>query len=117
MMTKKELITEIRKYRCADLSDAMDALGMVDVGTMNENMRPIRPGIEFKGFAHTVKLVPIRHAVKKCETVEWAEQQPGVRIVEAEAEEDNLASIRVLEKCGFTRTGIMGEEGPRFSRK
>lgn len=49
--------------------------------------------------------------------VEWAEQQPGVRIVEAEAEEDNLASIRVLEKCGFTRTGIMGEEGPRFSRK
>ena len=27
-MTKKELITEIRKYRCSDLSDALDALGL-----------------------------------------------------------------------------------------
>ena len=74
-MTKKELITEIRKYRCSDLSDAMDALGLVDVGTMDEKMRPLRPGIEFKGYAHTVKLVPIRHGVKKCETVEeWREE-------------------------------------------
>ena len=43
-MTKKELITEIRKYRCSDLSDALDALGLVDKGTMAETMRPIRPG-------------------------------------------------------------------------
>lgn len=66
MMTKKELITELRKYRCADLSDAMDALGMVDVGVMDEKMRPLRPGIEFKGFAHTVKLLPINHPVVRC---------------------------------------------------
>ena len=49
--------------------------------------------------------------------VEWAEKQPGVRTVEAEVEAGNIASIRVLEKCGFTRTGTMGEEGPRFFRK
>ena len=49
-MNREELIREIRKYRCADLSDAMDALGLVDRGTMNEKMRPLRPGIEFKGF-------------------------------------------------------------------
>ena len=56
-MTDKELIQEIRKYRCSDLSDGMDAIGLVDKGTMNENMRPIRPGIEFKGFAYTVRCV------------------------------------------------------------
>ena len=35
MMTDAELIKEIRKYRCADLSDGMDAIGLVDKGTMN----------------------------------------------------------------------------------
>ena len=44
----------------------------------------------------------------------WALSQPGVTRVEAEAEEDNIASIRVLKKCGFIPTGTFGEEGPRF---
>ena len=48
-MNREELIREIRRYRCADLSDAMDALGLVDRGTMNDRMRPLRPGMEFKG--------------------------------------------------------------------
>lgn len=48
---------------------------------------------------------------------DWAERQPGVREVEAEAEETNLASLRVLEKTGFARNGVLGEEGPRFVRK
>ena len=74
-MTKTELLKEIRKYRCADLSDAMDALGLVDKGTMAESMRPIRSGIEFKGFAHTVKLVPKRDKVVACESVEqWRDE-------------------------------------------
>ena len=46
--------------------------------------------------------------------VEWALQQFGVIRVEAETEPDNRASQRVLEKCGFIATGIIGEEGPRF---
>ena len=46
--------------------------------------------------------------------VDWALKQTGVFQIEAEAEESNTASIKVLEKCGFTRTGIIGEEGPRF---
>jgi len=69
-MTKTELINELRKYRCADLSDAMDALGLVNVGSMNPNMRPLRPGIEFKGFAYTVKLLPKQTPNKQCKTVE-----------------------------------------------
>ncbi len=46
----------------------------------------------------------------------WALQQPGVTRVEAETESSNIASQRVLEKCGFLPTGSEGEEGPRFVR-
>ena len=48
------------------------------------------------------------------EAVNWALQQPGVRRVEAETAPDNRASQRVLEKCGFLPSGVIGEEGPRF---
>lgn len=44
----------------------------------------------------------------------WALSQEGVQCVEAETESSNTASIRVLEKAGFVRSGEMGEEGPRF---
>ena len=50
-------------------------------------------------------------------TVLWALNQFGVECVTAETEIDNIASVRVLEKCGFIRTGTFGEEGPIFSRK
>ena len=46
----------------------------------------------------------------------WALRQPGASRVEAETEAGNAASRRVLEKCGFVPSGIMGEEGPRFVR-
>lgn len=46
--------------------------------------------------------------------VQWAAVQEGVKLIEAEAEENNTASIRVLQKAGFVPNGKMGEEGPRF---
>ena len=47
----------------------------------------------------------------------WASEQIGVKYVEAEAEPDNKASQRVLEKAGFYLNGLMGVEGPRFVYK
>ena len=47
--------------------------------------------------------------------VSWALSQPGVTRVEAETEPGNIASRRVLEKCGFVPTGTFGAEGPRFT--
>ena len=44
----------------------------------------------------------------------WALRQPGVLRVEAETAPDNLASQRVLEKCGFVPLGKNGDVGPRF---
>ena len=49
--------------------------------------------------------------------VDWALAQPGVTQIEAETDPDNGASQRVLAKCGFTATGPIGEEGPRFVRR
>lgn len=45
---------------------------------------------------------------------EWAIKQSIVIKIEAETEDDNTASKRVLEKCGFIATNEYGEEGPGF---
>ena len=46
--------------------------------------------------------------------VKWASEQPVVKQIEAEAEEGNFASIRVLEKSNFVPNGKVGQEGIRF---
>ena len=48
--------------------------------------------------------------------VNWALKQADVTSVTAETEACNFASVRVLEKCGFIRTGTFGEEGPQFKK-
>ncbi len=63
---------------------------------------------EFRGKGYATEAVGA--------AVAWALRQPGVRCVEAETEPRNMASQRVLEKCGFIPTGKTGEEGPRFIR-
>lgn len=41
----------------------------------------------------------------------WASEQIGVKYAEAEVEQENKASQRVLEKAGFHLNGMMGVEG------
>ncbi len=47
---------------------------------------------------------------------EWALEQKAVCSVIAEVEEENTASVRVLEKSGFVRTDEAGEEGPIYRK-
>lgn len=114
-MTREELIREIRKYRCSDLSDAMDALGLVDRGTMDERMRPIRPGIEFKGYAHTVKLLPKQGGVKKCSTVEEWREELGkgcnniYNFVDTVTQENAKDMVICIDMAGI-RGGVWGSE-------
>lgn len=44
----------------------------------------------------------------------WAFQEPKVSSIEAEIDSKNIASKKVLEKCGFVFTGKNGKEGPRY---
>lgn len=41
----------------------------------------------------------------------WAFQEPKVLAIEAETDDKNIASKKVLEKCGFVFTGKKGNEG------
>ena len=61
---------------------------------------------EYQGHGYATEAV--KAAVK------WAFSKPEVNAVEAETDPDNIASQKVLEKCGFQPNGEMGEEGPRF---
>ena len=45
---------------------------------------------------------------------EWAMAQDGVTRIEAETTTENRDSQRVLQHAGFTPTGDIGKEGPRF---
>ena len=80
-------------------------------GTPEDGTAEIGYGIaeEFRGLGY---------ATEALETIlEWAFDQPGVMRIAAETAPDNLASQRVLAKCGFLPSGSMGKEGPRFVRE
>lgn len=38
-----------------------------------------------------------------------------LKFISLETDSDNIASKRVLEKCGFALNGVIGEEGPRWT--
>ena len=61
---------------------------------------------EFQGRGYATEAVKLALA--------WAFNHVGVAAVEAETDPDNIASQKVLAKCGFNPTGTIGEEGPRF---
>lgn len=76
-------------------------------GAPRENTVEIGYGIfpEYEGKGYTTEAVQAM--------TQWVFGKEGVIFVEAETEPDNKASLRVLEKCGFTPDGE-GKEGPRF---
>lgn len=93
------------------LIETMDGLRVGDLcfkGLLADGSVEIGYGIltEYQGRGYATEAVGA--------SVEWALTQPGVNRVEAETDPDNRASQRVLEKCGFRATGVIGEEGSRF---
>lgn len=62
---------------------------------------------EFEGQGYTTEAATA--------LIEWVFDNEDVLFVEAEADENNSASIHILEKIGFKKYGY-GEEGPRFVR-
>lgn len=47
----------------------------------------------------------------------WALAQDAINCVTAEVDKDNIASVKVLEKSGFERTDMIGEEGPIYKKE
>lgn len=77
-------------------------------GVSSDGVTEIGYGIEesYQGRGYATE------AVKA--VVNWALQQLGVRRVEAETDDGNIASKHVLEKCGFVNSGEIGEEGTKY---
>ncbi len=93
------------------LIDNKDGIHVGDLcvkGLEDDNNPEIGYGInhEFQGRGYATEAV--RLALK------WAFSHSEILAVEAETDPDNIASQKVLEKCGFKETGTIGEEGPRF---
>ena len=114
-MSDEELLAEIKKYRLADLSDGMDAIGLVDKGTMNEAMRPLRPGIEFYGFAYPIKVWPKRDKVVACTTVEQWREELGRGCHDIynwidDINQDNAKDKVIVIDMDGVRGGIWGSE-------
>ena len=78
----------------------LDASGVAEIGY------GITEEYQNRGYATEAVGAVVNRALK----------QSGVTRIEAEAEPDNKASRRVLEKCGFVPTGT-GKEGIRFVYK
>ena len=80
-------------------------------GLLPDGVAEIGYGIndEYQGYGYATE------AVKAVS--EWALKQPNVTALEAETNEDNISSKRVLDKCEFVPNGTVGEEGPRYTLK
>ncbi|SHN26821.1 RraA family protein [Gracilibacillus kekensis] len=113
--SREEILAEIKKCRAADLSDGMDALGLVNKGSMSTEMRPIRPGISFAGYAWTVRLVPDTRTHKPCETVEEYIQQKNDFCSDAYSfmkelkAQDVTDHVLVIDMDGYPG-GVLGSE-------
>lgn len=114
-MTDQQLIEAIRKCRLADLSDGMDALGLVNLGSMSPEMRPIRPGIAFAGFAWTVKLIPAQRTFQPFQSVEEYKKANGewcrdtYRFAGMLKQEDMTDKVLVIDMGGYPG-GVLGSE-------
>ncbi|MCR4663097.1 MAG: GNAT family N-acetyltransferase [Endomicrobiaceae bacterium] len=64
------------------------------------------------GYGITEKYQDHGYATEAVKAIlKWAFQEPKVSSIEAEIDEKNIASKKVLEKCGFVFTGTKGNEG------
>jgi 4-hydroxy-4-methyl-2-oxoglutarate aldolase len=113
-MKDQDLIARVREHRLADLGDGMDALGLVNAGTMSPEMRPIRKGIGFAGFAYTVRLVPASRRAKVCDSVESYMEELSTWCSDAYSfmkglREDARDKVCVIDMGGYPG-GVWGSE-------
>ena len=87
------------------------------IGNLSFKGSPV-DGVAEIGYGISEEYRGLGYATEAVETIlAWAFDQPGVSKIAAETGPDNIASRRVLEKCGFLPSGVMGKEGPRFVRE
>lgn len=93
----------------------IDRSGRVAVGQMT--LRPLLgdPGVVELGYGVNPTCWGRGYATEAARAlVQWALEEPRIHRIASACLEDNIASIRVLEKVGFTRTGEEMDDEGRF---
>jgi regulator of RNase E activity RraA len=105
--------------RVTDVCDGMDAVGLQDVGTMDQEIRPLWRDTEaFKhricGFAHTVRFVPTSRRAPVFATVaehlRWKDEWYGQLANAPKASEIRHGEIVVIDAAGVRECGFIGSE-------
>ncbi len=112
-------VRDFYKYlRVADVSDALDALGLYDLYLMENEVRPLWKGIKFWGVATTQRMLPahqyMRYPLTKEEAVEahrlWFEEvgrlTPGPNV--------RPGSVLVIEAHKTRECGLWGSENSMY---
>jgi len=119
-MTQSEREHILKLYqglRVTDVCDGMDAVGLQDLGTMDQEIRPLWRDTEgFKhriyGFAHTVRFVPTTRRAPVFATVEehlrWKGEWYGQLANGPAVSEIRLGDVVVIDAAGVRDCGFIG---------
>ena len=92
----------------------IDRAGRVAVGQITLEPDPNDPGTVELGYGVNPPMWGRGYATEAARAlVSWARKLPWLRRIISACAADNLPSIRVLEKAGFTRTGERNDEEGR----
>ena len=114
---REKILTLYGGLRVTDVCDAMDAVGLQDVGQMDREVHPLWRDMErfahrICGFAHTVRFVPTGRRAPVFDTVEahikWKGEWYSQLARGPELEEIKPADVIVIDAAGVRDCGFIG---------
>ena len=114
---RKDLLKRYAGLRLTDVCDAMDAVGLQDVGLMDKQIRPLwrdtdRFAHRIYGFAHTVRFVPTGRRAPTFKSVEehkkWKGRWYGELARGPLTDRIQPADVIVIDAAGVDDCGFIG---------
>jgi 4-hydroxy-4-methyl-2-oxoglutarate aldolase len=118
MPVSKETLAIFRSVRAADVTDALDSMGLQERYEMDPEMRPLYFGIRFAGIARTVEYRIIDKPLEPMSYEEFDERQykPGPEGLWHEAGPWGAPDEVLVIDAKRTRAGILGSNNSLHGR-
>jgi regulator of RNase E activity RraA len=118
MPVSKETLAIFRSVRAADVTDALDSIGLQERYEMDPEMRPLYFGIRFAGIARTVEYRIIDKPLEPMSYEEFDERQykPGPEGLWHEAGPWGAPDEVLVIDAKRTRAGILGSNNSLHGR-
>jgi len=117
-LTRKEILTLYKDLRLTDVLDAMDLVGLQDIGLMDKNIRPLWRDVEkfshrIVGFAITVRHVPTdvrvgQNSFSELEGFKKFKSEQYKRAPDAWLEAAKPGDVAVIDAGGIPECGFIG---------